>query len=172
MKLESGEGRVQRALIQTQAFDSADFDENRVAGMIWGMAQRPGAFGLALSSGVAAEITPDSVIRIVPRPIMPKSPLPESPARGQEGAKNGDESGTQPAAPYAPLGSSVLLFEGAGLKAIRFGESLISKESTSPRQVAGFEGGVLHVLRPGWQYDSAKRLIEPPVDDLPAQKRP
>jgi len=126
-------------MLQTQSFDSPDFDENRVAGLIWGLETHAlfpiVMYGLSLTTGNSVEVGVDGVLHFKPQ-------LPEGTAA-----------------------LSVLVFELPS--ADRFGEFSSSKESSSPRQVVGFEGGTLHVLAPDWSYEPDKQLPLPPIPDRP-----
>ncbi|MGQ0626910.1 MAG: cyanophycinase, partial [Phycisphaerales bacterium] len=63
VRLAPGEGRLRSTIVQTRSFEPGDFLQNRVGGVLWALARRPGMLGVWVSRVILLGIKQICVMR-------------------------------------------------------------------------------------------------------------
>lgn len=132
LRLAPAESRLRSVILQTRAFDSDEFNQNRIGGLLWAARLRPGNLAVALSRGANLEVKKPAIFRIIP-----------------------DDDADTP-------DHAALILETAGIGNLGSALDRSSPSALGARQSVAFEGAVLHVLPTGWAYDAhMRRPVEP-----------
>lgn len=139
LRLIAGRVEFGGAIFQTRAYDLPAQVPNRVLGLLWGVAQRPGSLGVLLTTGSSLAIDGQGVLRV------------------------------EAEVPFAGAASSVVLIDTAPAAHTGVGRVRWRDGAQGPIAAGAMWGGVepggarMHILAPGWAFDGAARLVIRPT---------
>ncbi|MCA3004719.1 MAG: cyanophycinase [bacterium] len=151
VRVNQGRKSLPGVALSTRAFDSPANTETRVAGLLWIMAramidrrEEPGLLGVLLTRGVAVESLAGGA-------GMGGQLVVQAPRASDRSGLSG--AGATPA--------SAVVVEWGSAKAVAVGGQMLAGFAPGPWASAAVDGGVLHVLAPGWVYDAGTRRAAP-----------